>query len=247
MQQRLRQFLQKLRPSRCRRDHLQSDAEGDLLASLHTSEATPVYKRLAKTYQNRRKNASVFGFLLCAFSLPSFASADSIADAGDLSDFIVNIARYTSWPGDVASKGLTVCFAHGGALMAPAASATSATSATPTIVGDTPREVRRLPVTWRHITSPAQVPGCNIVWLHADVRPAPREWLSALHDRPILTLSNYADFTADGGIIGAYRSAGEWRFEVSLEGLQRSRLSISAVALRLSHKPRPTALVGGQR
>ena len=238
MQQRLRQFLQKLRPSRCKRDCLQPDAEGNLLASLHLGDVVPAYKRLDKTHQNRRNIASVFGFLLCAFTLPSTASASSVAEAGDLNDFILNIARYTSWPGDVASKGLTVCFAHGGSSMAAAAAP---------IASDTPREVRRLPVTWRQITSPAQVPGCNIVWLYADVRPAPREWLSALHDKPILTLSNYADFTADGGIIGAYRMAGEWRFEVSLEALQRSRLSISAVALRLSHKPRPTAAVGEQR
>ena len=204
-------------------------------------------KRLDKTHQNRRRIASVFGFALCAFVASPVSWADSIADAGDLSDFIVNIARYTSWPGDAASKGVTICFAHGGSLTAPAASATSAATATAAIAGDAPREVRRLPVTWRQVTTPAQVPGCNIVWLHADVRPAPREWLSALHDKPILTLSNYADFTADGGIIGAYRLAGEWRFEVSLEALQRSRLSISAVALRLSHKRRPTAQVGEQR
>ena len=241
MQQRLRQFLQKLRPSRCNRDHLQPEAEGDLPVSPHTGETRPANRRLAKTQQHRRNIASVLSGVLYVFSLPTVASADSIADAGDLTDFIVNIARYTSWPGDVANKGLNVCFAHGGSLIAPAASATSA------IVGDSPREVRRLLVTWRQITAPAQVPGCNIVWLHADVRPAPREWLSALHDRPVLTLSNYADFPADGGIIGAYRLAGEWRFEVSLEALQRSRLSISAVALRLSHKPRPTALVGEQR
>ncbi len=199
------------------------------------------HKRLVKTHQNRRKCASVFGSLLCAFSLSTGVSAESIADAGDLTDFIVNIARYTSWPGNLASKGLTVCFAHGGALNAPAASATAA------VLGDPRREVRRLPITWRQITTAAQVPGCNIVWLHADVRPAPREWLSALHDKPILTLSNYADFTADGGIIGAYRVEGEWRFEVSLEALQRSQLSISAVALRLSQRPRSTALVGAHR
>ena len=235
MQQRLRQFLQKLRPSHCNRDRFRWDTEGDLPASPDTVETRPANGRLAKTHQNRRKIASVFGFLLCAFSLPSVASADAVADAADLSDFILNIARYTSWPGDVASKGLTVCFAHSGSSMASA------------IAGNDPREVRRLPVTWRQISSPVQATGCNIVWLHADVRPAPREWLSALHDKPVLTLSNYADFTADGGVIGAYRLAGDWRFEVNLEALQRSRLGISAVALRLSHKPRPTAAVGEQR
>ena len=42
------------------------------------------------------------------FLLPPVASNDSVADACNLTDFIVNIARYTSWPGDVASEGLTV-------------------------------------------------------------------------------------------------------------------------------------------
>ncbi len=241
MQLRLQQFLRKLLPSHCERGQLQPDAECDLLAPPHTGETKPANQRPGRTHQSRRKIASVFVFLLCAFSVPSVASAESIADAGDLTDFIVNIARYTFWPGDLTNKGLTVCFAHGGSLVAPGASATAAIS------GDMPREVRRLPVMWRQITAPTQVPGCNIVWLHADVRPAPREWLSALHDRPVLTLSNYADFTADGGIIGAYRLAGEWRFEVSLEALQRSHLSISAVALRLSQRPHPTGLVGAQR
>ncbi len=191
--------------------------------------------------QNRRLSASVFGFMLCALFVRPAAAADSIADAGDLTNFIVNIARYTSWPSDIATKGITVCFAHGGSLLAPAAAVTAA------VPGETQREVRRLPVLWRQIAAPAQVSDCNIVWLHADVRPAPREWLSALNDKPVLTLSNYADFTADGGIIGAYRVAGEWRFEVSLEALQRSRLNIAAVALRLSSKPRAASLVGEHR
>ena len=239
MQRRLQRFLQKLRPSRCRRGYLQPDAEGGLQAFPLTDETRPANKRLNRPNQNRRGFASVFGFLLCALS-PA-ASAESIADAGELTDLIVNIARYTSWPKDLTSKGMTVCFAHGGALTTPAASAKAA------IPGDPPRELRRHPVLWRHIATPAQLPGCNVVWLHSDVWPAPREWLSTLRDSPILTLSNYADFTADGGIIGAYRLAGEWRFEVNLEALQRSGLNISAVALRLSQRRRPTVRVGAQQ
>ena len=187
--------------------------------------------------------------VLCAFLPPSAALANSTADAGNLTDFIVNIARYTSWPGNVASKELTICVAHGGAFNSPAASAmaTPTPTATATILADPPREVRRLPITWRPITAPAEVPGCNIVWLDADVRPSPRQWLSALHGKPILSVSNYADFTADGGIIGAYRVEGEWRFEVSLEALRRSHLSISAFALRLSQRPRASTDVGAQR
>ncbi len=97
------------------------------------------------------------------------------------------------------------------------------------------------PLVWQASNAPLQATGCNIVWLNSDVRPAPREWLKAVNDQPILTLSNYADFTADGGVIGAYRVGPDWRFEINLEALQRSRINIAAVALRLSQKQRVTA------
>ena len=85
------------------------------------------------------------------------------------------------------------------------------------------------------------------MWLNSDVRPAPRAWIAAVTDQPVLTLSKYAAFTADGGIISAYRVGGDWRFEVNLETLQRSHINIAAVALRLSQKPRPSASAGETR
>ncbi len=155
--------------------------------------------------------------------------------ANDLAEFIVNIARYTSWPSTASPKSLTVCYAHGGA--APIASPISANDWT----------VKGISVNWLAISSPQQVAGCNIVWLNSDVRPAPRAWIAAVTDQPVLTLSNYADFTADGGIIGAYRVGTDWRFEVNLEALQRSHINIAAVALRLSQKPRTSAAAGETR
>ena len=180
--------------------------------------------------------------LLAALALPAWSQQPTAAVApgthagpsGDLADFIVNIARYTSWP-TAALKSLTLCYAHGGALPL------SATAAEPGL------SVKGIPVVWQLITAPRQIAGCNIVWLNSDVRPAPREWLNAVKEQPILTLSNYGDFTADGGIIGAYRVGLDWRFEVNLEALQRSRVNIAAVALRLSQKQRLTADSGAGR
>ena len=179
--------------------------------------------------------------LLVALALPAWSEQPTNAVAtgthagpsGDLADFIVNIARYTSWP-TAALKSLTVCYAHGGALPLSATAAEGLS-------------VKGIPVVWQPITAPRQIAGCNIVWLNSDVRPAPREWLNAVKDQPILTLSNYGDFTADGGIVGAYRVGSDWRFEVNLEALQRSRVNIAAVALRLSQKQRLTADSGAGR
>ncbi|MBL8311319.1 MAG: YfiR family protein [Burkholderiales bacterium] len=157
----------------------------------------------------------------------SLSCSAATPGGGDLSDFVVNIARYTTWPASASRKEVTACYAHGGALQ------------TNSIAVEQSYTLKSQPVVWRHVTAPSQVAGCSLLWLNADVRPAPREWLAAVADQPVLTLSNYADFTADGGIIGAYRVGGDWRFEVSLEALQRSRLTIAAAALRLSQRPRP--------
>jgi YfiR/HmsC-like len=181
-----------------------------------------------------RITVSSLVFVLPAWSLdqaatPGTLTVAAISPSGDLADFIVNIARYTSWPKAATPNSLTICYAHGGALPMAA------------ITADQVPSVKGIPVVWQAINAPRQTVGCNIVWLNSDVRPAPREWLNAVNDQPILTLSNYADFTADGGIIGAYRVGSDWRFEINLEALQRSRVNIAAVALRLSQKQRLTA------
>lgn len=159
-------------------------------------------------------------------SQPSLTGNAATGGNSELAEFIVNLSRYATWPADPARRELTICFAHGGALPASAT------------VLDEVVPVKGLAVATRMITTPQQVSGCNVVWLNSDVRPAPRFWLAGVSDRPVLTISNYADFTADGGIVGAYRLNGDWRFEINLEALQRSRISISAAALRLSQKPK---------
>ena len=173
--------------------------------------------------------------LLVAAVPPSSAQSAATLPANDVAELIVNIAHYSSWPKAASPKSLTVCYAHGGA--APVAAPISANDWT----------VKGVAVNWLAISSPGQMTGCNMVWLNFDVRPSPRAWITAVADQPILTLSNYADFTADGGIIGAYRVGPDWRFEVNLEALQRSKINIAAVALRLAQKPRPSAAVGAPR
>ncbi len=169
--------------------------------------------------------------LLCALgALVTTASpaANATQGNGDVAEFIVNFVRYTAWPADPSRKAVTICYAHGGAL-APAA-----------ITVEQPMTVKGLTLAWRQISLPSHTAGCDALWLNADVRPAPREWLVATNEKPVLTISNYADFTADGGIVGAYRAGSDWRFEVNLEALHRARINIAAAALRLSQKPKST-------
>lgn len=188
-------------------------------------------------FSGMRRTAGRFAaYSLCLIgaSSASAAAASSAATANDLSDFILNVARYAAWPADPNRKVLTICHAHGGA------------SHTGGLATDIPATVKGLTVVWRAVNTVSQLAGCNVLWLNADVRPAPREWLAATHDLPILSISNYADFTADGGIVGAYRVGTDWRFEINLESLQRSKINIAAAALRLSQKPRSASTGSGE-
>jgi len=72
------------------------------------------------------------------------------------------------------------------------------------------------------------------------VYPARRAWIAAVADQPILTLSNYADFTADGGVIGAYRVGSDWRFDVNLEVL--AALADQHGFRRVAPKPETTGI-----
>jgi len=163
------------------------------------------------------------------------ACAETADKPGALSDFILNLVRYTVWPSNPARRSVTICYAHGG-LLSPGSLAI-----------DNAVTIRGLPVSWKAVTAPAQLNGCTAVWLNADVRPAPREWLAAIGDQPILSIGNSVEFTADGGVVRAYRSGDDWRFEINLEALQRSRLNIAAAALRLSQRPKASPPAGETR
>jgi hypothetical protein len=49
----------------------------------------------------------------CALASGTVHAADG---SGDVSDLILNLSRYTSWPASPTRKRLTVCYAHGGAM-----------------------------------------------------------------------------------------------------------------------------------
>ena len=181
----------------------------------------------ARTRTERCRQRCARALLLSAVvAFSNGLGAQASARSGALSDLIINLARYTNWPTTANRTHLTVCYAQGGDL-APAAIDTSDTTT-----------LRGMPVQWRQVQDRSQLGDCAVLFLNADVWPAPRDWVVAVATKPVLTISNYADFTADGGIIGAWRNGEDWRFEINLEALQRARLNIAAVALRLSQKPK---------
>ena len=228
MQPRQRPLLLKPPLNRCNPD--------SAVSSLRSTRARVQASRCRTPEERSGRLSQLLATLVVSVASFALEAATPMAPVtippNDVAELIVNIARYTSWPKSATPKALTICHAHGAALPVVLPPPTMDWS------------VRGAAVIWLPITSPKQIAECNIVWLSSDVRPAPRAWIVNALDQPILTISNYADFTADGGVIGAYRVGQDWRFEINLEALQRSRVNIAAVALRLSQKPRVSASSG---
>ena len=190
-----------------------------------------------KTGQIRALNCALALALLCGVDTARAMHATA-QPSGDLALLLLNISRYAIWPKNALGKSLTLCYADGNGGQAGDSRSSAVLATAPAILAGASPEptIRGLPVVWVHISSPRELGGCSAVWLNADVRPAPRAWIAQVADQPVLTMSNYADFASDGGIVGAYRLGADWRFEINLEALHRSKINISAAALRLSQK-----------
>lgn len=70
---------------------------------------------------------------------PAATAVALASPGGDLADFIVIIARYTSRPKAATLKSMTICYAHGGA------------RPTATIAADHALNLKGIPVVWQAI------------------------------------------------------------------------------------------------
>jgi hypothetical protein len=79
-------------------------------------------------------------------------------------------------------------------------------------------------------------PGEHLVW---------REALAPLHHRPVLTVSDHADFTSAGGMIRLYLENNALRFEIAPDAARASGLLLSSRLLALARirraEPVPSA------
>lgn len=141
-------------------------------------------------------------------------------------ELLVDFARYASWPAPRRRGNLVICMA-GNPL--PLLDTTAAAQA----------QVKGFQsIEFIEVEAPIGSERCHVLWLAANVRPSPRAWIQSLPRADILTLSDHADFALDGGIVSAWQSQGDWRFEINMEALQRSGILLSASVLRLSRKVR---------
>jgi hypothetical protein len=137
--------------------------------------------------------------------------------------YLFNFARFVTWPPSAfadPSAPLMICILG----IDPFGTALDAMIANETVEG------HRLAA--RRLAEPEEIAGCQIVFVTASVDGA--GIVRALHDRPILTVSDAEAFAEGGGMVGFRIEHSTVKITVNTDALRRGGLTMSSQVLRLA-------------
>jgi hypothetical protein len=139
--------------------------------------------------------------------------------------YMVNFARFTEWPRE-AFAGEASAVLIGVVGRDPFGEALDKTLAGQK-VGARPFEIRR----GKRL---ADVGECHLLFISDADRERVEDALIALRGRHVVTVSDYLEFAAMGGVIGFYAEGKKIRFEVNPRAAERQGVKLSSKLLRLA-------------
>ena len=155
---------------------------------------------------------------------PLTTSALSADEYAIKAAYLYNFAKFVEWP--------------------PTAFATPDDSLLICVIGDNPfgdaltnlrgKLVGHHPVTVQELSSPADAPGCHIVFIARSQQLRLKSLLTTLGSRPILTVSDIENFTQVGGIIGLTEVEQRIQFVINTAAVRRAGLTVSSQLLKLA-------------
>lgn len=134
--------------------------------------------------------------------------------------FLYNFARFVTWP-DLPAGVFTLCVLGSDALG----------EQLDTLLNKTVHE-RQLRVT--HLNSTTRLDQCQLVFVGRSYAHKLHTVMSALGDRPVLTVSDIDDFISSGGMIGFQLIDNKVRFEINTAAAGSAGLSVSSKLLTLA-------------
>lgn len=158
--------------------------------------------------------------ILAASLLPgAFAHADSLTEDSAKAGFIFNFTKYTEWPS--GSGDLKLCSVSEDALSGKLESLQGYTVQGRTIRVLFPTD----PKEWRQ---------CQVLFIAADDAQRVGTVLRSVARYPVLTISDAANFSQAGGIIGLKLRNGRIRFDINHGAAHQAGLKLSSQLLKLA-------------
>jgi hypothetical protein len=138
--------------------------------------------------------------------------------------FVYNFGKFTEWPAELWSQPgkLRLC------VVGPS---TATAQAVAVLVGKPPVQGKELALV--QPASRGEASSCHLLVLTEQGKAAD-EWLKAVQDLPVLTVSEAPEFVARGGMLGLVVEDDKVRFEANLDAAQRAKLKLSSQLLKLA-------------
>jgi hypothetical protein len=163
-------------------------------------------------------------------------SADAVKAA-----YLLNFIRFTEWPADAGETDTPLVIGVAG--NRELEDYLWKTTDGKLLHG---RKVRIL-----RLVVPSDATQCQLIYINpspsrADAVPVSmEEWLQAVKDKPVLTVSHLNNFLRQGGIINFYTEGKNLHFEISADTAETARLQLSSRLLALARivRTKPAATV----
>lgn len=162
--------------------------------------------------------------MLC---LPVSARADTLTEDRVKAGFVFNFMKYVEWPPTaLGGADLRVCSLGHQALSGE-------------LLQLQGRQVQGREVQMRAPMRPEEWRDCHVLFIPAGESQRAESLLRAVSRAPVLTVSDSADFTQSGGMIGLKLRAGRIRFDINQGAARRAGLNFSSQLLKLADEVLP--------
>jgi hypothetical protein len=171
------------------------------------------------------------------FSAPANAQSESSTEYQVKAAYFAGFTKFVAWPVDTLSPGDAV-LTIGIVGEDPFGPALESAFAGATIGGNKAR------VVLQHLHWDQDLRNCQAIFISQSDRKHLRAILSNLGDSSVLTVSDIANFSSEGGMIGFVFDVDRIRFDINFDAATRSRLKVSSRLLTLARSVRghPTRL-----
>jgi hypothetical protein len=190
------------------------------------------------SYTRLRLFAFALGALLVTDAGPVYAQ--DVTEVSLKGAFIFNFARFTEWPADTLRSAATVsaCVVGDRAV---------GEALTRSVAG---QKLEGKPIAVTIVEPNVPLPACHFLYLSGIARARMSEIVYALHESPVLTVSDDDAFLKVGGMIQVFIESGKMRFRINPKSAKRARLQLSSRLLALADlvegdaPPPPASLAG---
>jgi hypothetical protein len=179
-----------------------------------------------KSRPHQFKGMNLLAMLLWFFHVHGALAAPSSEIQTLTVAFLYNFMKLSEWPADASNTEVTLCVTE----------ARNFGQELDTISG---KDVQNKPLKIKRLLPGDNPHECQLLFLPSEEKPIRmQEWLKAIENLPVLTVSDKEGFLDEGGMIVLINDDERLKFDVNLEQVERLGIKMSSQILQIANEVR---------